>query len=282
MTVAGIAVAEADLHCHILPAWDDGPRTLEDSLSMAARASEAGIKTILVTPHVGKAFGGKPERAARDIPAATAVLQGELQERGIALQLIPGAEITLGSPDLPERIANEPWLTVGGQGHYVLVEALTNHWPDYADQLLFQISLRKVTPIIAHPERYDNVQRDPSILEQAVKSGVLLQITARSLLGEERPSKRCCLELLEAGMVAIIASDTHAARGVLPGAVEAKLYSLVGEAAAQQILVENPRRVLAGESVPRLAPVVKVSGRRKLWDFSQRLGKPRLGKPQRA
>jgi protein-tyrosine phosphatase len=273
MPVEGSTAAEADLHCHILPAWDDGPRTLEESLAMAARAAQAGLKTILVTPHVGKSFSSDGERAARDIPGATELLQREIDERGIPMHLVPGAEITLGAIDLPERLEREPWLTVGGQGHYALVEAPVNHWPDYGDQLLYQILLRKVTPIIAHPERYDNVQRDPTILTQMVNSGALLQITARSLLGDERRSQRCCVQLLEAGMVSLIASDAHAAKGVLPGETEARLSEIVGAATAQQILVENPRRVLAGEHVPALLRVSSPAKPRKTWGLGQLLGR---------
>lgn len=241
---------------------------------MAARGAQAGLKTIVVTPHVGKSFSAEGERPARDIPAATASLQREIDEHGIDLRLVPGAEITLGEVDLPERLAREPWLTVDGQGKYVLVEAPTNNWPDYGDQLLFQISLRRVTPIIAHPERYHNVQRDPAILARAVNSGALLQITARSLLGDERRSQGCCVQMLEAGMVSIVASDTHGARGVLPGEVEARLKEIVGAAAAQQILVENPRRVLAGERVTAMETVVTQTKRRTLWSFFSR---PRRG-----
>lgn len=249
--------AEADLHCHLLPAWDDGPRDREESLRMAARAAQSGLKTILVTPHVDRRLSSAPERAPQDIPAATAALEGEIRASGIEIRLVPAAELHLGTANLPQRIAAEPWLTVGGQGRYALVESPVRHWPDYAEQMLFQISLQGVTSIIAHPERLVDVQKDIGIMEKVVSQGALLQITARSLTGDERATKQCSLRLLEAGLVSFVASDAHSSRSVLPGEAESVLRSTVGDDAARQILVDNPRLALAGQPLPvREAPVL--------------------------
>src|SRR5215216_4307423 len=87
-------VPEADLHCHILPDWDDGPSTLDESLGMARRAAAVGIKKILVTPHVGRVLRG-PEKPSREIPTATAWLNQEIQAAGIPIELLPGAELSL-------------------------------------------------------------------------------------------------------------------------------------------------------------------------------------------
>ena len=41
-----------DLHCHYLPAVDDGARTLEESLELARAAVADGIDTAVLTPHI--------------------------------------------------------------------------------------------------------------------------------------------------------------------------------------------------------------------------------------
>lgn len=241
-------VAEIDLHCHILPNWDDGPQSVEESLRMAARAAATGLKTIAVTPHVGRSFAHSAEHEDADIPAATAVLQSQIRAHGIDITLVSGAEITLASPDLAERIGAEPWLTLGGYGRYTLVEAPFAQWPVYAPQLIQQIVAQGVIPIVAHPERYPEVQRDIRIMEQVVAMGALLQVTARSLLGNDnRKAFQTTRKLIDAGLVALVASDVHAAKGVLPCEVVGKLIAAVGETAARTILVENPARVLQGE-----------------------------------
>lgn len=241
--------AEDDLHCHLLPAWDDGPRNLEISLQLARKAEQLGVKKILVTPHVGRSFGNATERAARDIPAATADLEREIKSAGIAIDLVPGAEVVLSIADLPSRAVDEPWLTVGGQGRYILVESPFESWPQNANQIIFDLSLRGITAIIAHPERLTNVQDDMSIVESLVQRGALLQITARSIVGPDRKNKQCAQRMLKAGLVSLIASDAHSARHVFPAEVQTTICALVGQDAAKRILTDNARAVLAGNPV---------------------------------
>jgi protein-tyrosine phosphatase len=247
-------IAEVDLHCHLLPDWDDGPRTVEDSLRLAAKAASVGIKKILVTPHVGRSFGSRPERASRDIAPATAHLQSQVDDAGIGVQLIPGAELTLSSVDFVKRVVEEPWLWFGGKRRYVLVESPLHIWPDWADRILFELSLQGITPIIAHPERLSDIQKDLDAMEQAVARGALLQITARSLVGSDRKVKDCCRRLLVAGLVSVVASDSHSAKHLMPGEVKAELCALVGDTAAHQMLTDNPRAILAGDPLSTPLP----------------------------
>lgn len=254
---ASTLVPEADLHCHILPDWDDGPRDLDESLRMARRAAESGIRRILVTPHVGRTVRG-PEKPSREIPGATEMLNKEITAAGIPIELIPGAELSLSAPELPERVARHPWLTIGGQSQYILLESPFPEWPEFGEKMLFQLSLKGVSIIIAHPERYLNVQRDMAIIEKAVGQGALLQITARSFLNaDSRPTYKTAMTMLERGMVSIIAGDLHTDAGIqLADAVDV-VVATVGEEAARRIFIENPRRILAGEYVssPEIRPV---------------------------
>ena len=254
-------VPEADLHCHILPDWDDGPRTLDESLRMARRAAAVGLKQILVTPHVGRALRG-PEKPSREIPGATAWLNQEIQAAGIPLELLPGAELSLAAPDLPERVARHPWLTVAGLSQHILLESPFTDWPDFGERMLFQLSLKGVSIIIAHPERYLNVQRDLSIMEKAVMQGALLQITARSFVTpSNRPVHKTSIKILQSGMVSLIAADLHTDEGVQIADVVDVIVSLVGEEQARQILLENPRRILAGQYVA--APEIRAAPPKK-------------------
>lgn len=238
-----LSLATADLHCHLLPDWDDGPRNFDESLQLATRAVESGIKTILVTPHVGRAFGSKTERDARQIATATAELEREIKERGVAINLVPGAELIL-TPGLAQRVANEPWLTVGGQGRHVLVECPFNTWTEGIDRILFEMSLNGVTPIIAHPERLSDVQKDLSIIKAVAERGAMLQITARSLTGSDRRTRKCSEQLLAAGLVSLVASDAHRENHVAINDVVSLVAAAVGEEMAHQILVENPANIL--------------------------------------
>jgi protein-tyrosine phosphatase len=245
-----LIVPEVDLHCHLLPDWDDGPRALDESLAMAARAQAMGLKQVVVTPHVGRTLGARPLPPAHEIPPATAQLQQEIRDAGIDLELVSGAELTLDSTELSKRLSNEPWLTVGGKSAYILIESTFGSWPAFGDQMLYQLSLAGVTPIIAHPERLPDVQRNINLLDNAINQGALLQVTAKALLAsEDRAGTRCSLQLLKAGKVALIASDAHNSKGTLPGEVVDVVCEAVGEEWARQILVDNPRAVVTGGAV---------------------------------
>ena len=40
-----------DMHCHVLPAVDDGSQNMEQTIEMLRIASEEGISAMIVTPH---------------------------------------------------------------------------------------------------------------------------------------------------------------------------------------------------------------------------------------
>lgn len=205
---------------------------------------------IVVTPHVGRGFRGRPERLTADIAAATAELQRELKTRQVAIELLAGAEVMLDSSRIAARLGTELELTVGGKGRYALVEFPAGKWPRYATRMLHEIQLQGITPIIAHPERLQDIQQDIDVVANAVNQGVLLQVTARSVVGGDRRSKQSCHRLLQAGLVSFVASDAHSSEAIFPSEVWSALSKLVGEDITRQILVDNPKLVIAGKPVP--------------------------------
>ena len=248
-------VPEIDLHCHILPEWDDGPDTLDDALEMAARAAGAGLKIVVATPHVGRDFRRrKQKRPAEGIADGVAHLQNAIDERGIALQIVPGAEILLGSVDVQTRLPAELALTYGHLGKFALIESPFPTWPPFGWQVVQNMSANGITPVIAHPERYADVQKDPKIMESIINAGGVIQITADAILGAAtKPMRDCCLRLLRDGQVSLVASDAHSIKNKLPFDCIERVSEIVGERAARQIFVENPRRLLGGE---RVAPPI--------------------------
>lgn len=252
--------AAYDLHCHILPAWDDGAKSLEDTLAMLARAQVAGIETIVATPHVGRAFRGV-EHPAGDIAAGVAALQSELDARGIKVTIVSGAEILLGSVDVLGDAGILPAWTYGGGGKYALIESPYRAWPEFGNSMVYQIKLRGVTPVIAHPERYIDVQKDIARMESAVSQGAVLQITAGSILGQtDRALQKCCLDLLDAGLAHLVSSDAHHPGHAWPGEAVDAVVKRVGEPRARQIFENNPLAVLQGTPFPPQIPPEKAAG----------------------
>lgn len=242
-------VAEFDLHCHVLPNWDDGPKTLEDSLALVERAASCGTKIIFATPHVGRNFGGIKHPSASIAPAVEA-LQKEIDARGLGVQILPGAEILMGSVDITGTSELKDTWTYGNAGHYLLIESPMRAWPPFGNHIIQEVFRHGVTPILAHPERYVDVQRKIETLQPMLAQGALVQITAGALVGDAgKDSMRCAYQLLEAGVVHIIASDAHTASHQMPGEVVDLVIERIGEARARQIFVDNPRAVAEGRAI---------------------------------
>ena len=259
-------VPYADLHCHILPDWDDGPDTLEDALAMAERAADAGLEFVVATPHVGRDFRRrKQKRPAEVIAQGVAILQTAIDEHDIKIHIVPGAEILLGSVDVQTRLPDELALTYGHKGKFALIESPFPTWPPFGWQVVQNMISNGITPVIAHPERYLDVQKDPKIMEQTIGVGGVIQITADAILGATgKPMRDCCHRLLRDGQVSLIASDAHSIKNHLPRDCVDKVIEIVGETAARKIFVDNPRRLLEGERVfPPKVEVPKAPG----WMF---------------
>lgn len=137
-----------DWHCHILPGIDDGAKDIEESLAMAKILLESGFSNLYCTPHCMRGvFDNTPEI----VQEAVDNLQSALTEAQIPLKLHTGMEYFLDE-FFPSQLTNPVCL---GDTHYLLVEAPVHADPEQVKDSLFAIRRRGLTPILAHPERYE-------------------------------------------------------------------------------------------------------------------------------
>lgn len=195
-----------DFHCHILPGIDDGAKDWAESLATAQYLSQQGVTGVVATPHYMEGFF---------TPSAAIVLPlvGELQERinqaGITLQIYPGCEAQL-TPDLPELVQQGQVLTINNQGKYLLVELPFYEIPRYTEDILFRLRLAGVTPILAHPERNEELARDIDQVAKLVNQGCLIQLNLGSLHGMfGSTAEKAARKLLKRGLVHVVGSDMH-------------------------------------------------------------------------
>lgn len=238
-----------DIHNHILPALDDGSRTLEESEVMIDRYISAGFTTVVATPHMAirEAQSARDERAnAMEYllqPAATAGL--DLRFAG-EIRLTP--EIGPSDVDLFDY-------TFGGS-RYLLVDFPSGSWPFYAEEALFRVQMLGLTPILAHPERYGWTSEDLPKAVGLVDRGVVLQLTLGSFVGAfGNGARKLAISMLETGMAHIVATDAHGAAGRMDSAFAGMdwLRTTYGEAALTSLLQLNPAAVLANEAIEPVA-----------------------------
>jgi protein-tyrosine phosphatase len=253
-----------DLHCHVLPGIDDGPQTFEQSVHMARLAADAGVRTMVATPHVSWDY---PNRAVT-IAELVAALNVRLAEEDITLDVRGGAEIAVTRiSDLDnEEIAA---LSLGG-GPWLLVEP-----PFVATVLgldtLFHGLLESGRQIVrAHPERCPAFQRDHPALHRLVDAGVACSITAGSLVGRFGGEvRRQALEFVREGLVHNVASDAHDDRSRPPGLAH-ELEQAGLKPLTEWVTEAVPTAILNGDPLPAAPPFsLPPRARRPWWRLSR-------------
>lgn len=195
-----------DIHCHILPGIDDGAKHMEESVAMAKAAVSQGIHTIIATPHHKN---GRYDNPKESIIQGVAELNKRLQNEEIPLTILPGQEIRIYGEMIGDYQKNE-LLTLNETSGYVFVELPTNHVPRFTGQMLFDLQVHDLTPIIVHPERNTVLLEHPNMLYEFVRNGALTQITAASLVGKfGKKVKKFSHDLIETNLTHFVASDAH-------------------------------------------------------------------------
>lgn len=194
-----------DIHCHILPNVDDGPKTYAESLAMGLLAKKEGISDIVVTPHALHPQFEKMKMPMRD---ALRQLQLIFDEHQVEINLHLGNEIR-SSGELYEALEQGTVQTLGGS-RYVLIEFPHQTVPSYADALFFDLQIEGYVPIIAHPERNQLLVTDPNRLYRFASNGVLSQVTTASVFGRfGQPIQTMSLLFLQHHLSHFVASDAH-------------------------------------------------------------------------
>jgi protein-tyrosine phosphatase len=234
-----------DLHFHVLPGIDDGPRSLEAALDLARAAEAAGTTTIVATPHVSWDW---PQNDAAGIAAATESLNGELRAAGIGVEVLTGAEVAmtraadLGNDELEA-------LRLGG-GPYLLVECPHSPAASGFEGLLSALSHSGHGIVLAHPERCPAFLRDRSTLERLVGNGMLTSVTAGSFAGRfGREVRRFSHEILRDGLVHNVASDAHDLTRRPPGVDAVLAEEGLGDG-TDWLTRQVPEAILGGTPVP--------------------------------
>jgi Capsular polysaccharide biosynthesis protein len=168
-----------DLHCHMLPGVDDGAKDQTMALKLAQAAVEQGISHILLTPHH---MDSHYSNHKQDVIEKTAVFQKVLDSEEIPLKVFPGQEVHL-TGDLLDAVLTNDILFMDAGNHYLLLEFPHNEVPEYTEDMVFELTSRGITPVIAHPERNLGFQKKPDKLYDFVKMGCLTQLTSSSYMG---------------------------------------------------------------------------------------------------
>ena len=223
-----------DMHCHILPAVDDGSRDIGQSLEMLKEEVRQGVKDVVLTPH----FRADYSTARARLEEKFAVLKDAAAKANIPVNLYLGQEIYHFS-GMEKMLLNGTLLPLNGT-KYVLVEFSLNRICDIAETV-YTLKDKGYIPIVAHIERY--FYADLSVAAEVKEIGGLIQINAESVLGgigKTHMHKRA-LAIIKAGFSDFVASDFHYARKNMMAKAFIKVKKKFGEETAHKLFCENAK-----------------------------------------
>lgn len=231
-----------DLHSHILPGIDDGAPDLAVSLEMARIAVANGVAIQACTPHI---FPGVYNNSGPKIRQAAQELQRHLDENGIPLRLVTGADAHV-APNMVAGLRTGEILSLADT-KYVLVEPPHDVAPPRIEHLFFELLAAGYVPVLTHPERLRWIESRYETFVQLFRAGVWMQVTAGSLTGVfGRRPKYWAERMLNEALVHILASDAHGARRRPPDLAEGRAAAAkwLGEQEAEQLVSIRPRAIL--------------------------------------
>ncbi len=240
-----------DLHCHWIASIDDGARSPLEGVTMLQNLHAVGFSTVVATPHM------RPGMFENDAPALRVAYEG----------MAPHLE---GVPNLPEvLLASEHFfddVTFNRMKHgevlpyppgagrvpaatrCILVEFPPQGFPVNIQARFYDMRRLRLSPILAHPERYAPVWSDDTCLDPLIDAGAGLLLDVCALVGKygRRPQKSA-EKLLEDQAYEAACSDAHRPEDAeVTGRAIARLQELVGPAELNTLLVKGPAGILEG------------------------------------
>ena len=249
-----------DLHCHILPGVDDGAKDETMALKMAQAAVDQGISHILLTPHHMDSHYVNHRLAVIE---KTAAFQQSLVDHEIPLKVFPSQEVHL-TGDLMDAVWGDDVLFMDAGNRYLLLELPHNEVPEYTENMIFELTSRGITPVLAHPERNLGFQKDPDKLYDFVEMGCLTQLTSSSYLGVfGKKVQELTEKIIKANLGFVFASDAHNFEGrrFMMREAFAKLTEQEGSERAEKFN-QNAKNILNGidvevDEISRISDVKK-------------------------
>ncbi len=237
-----------DLHSHFLFTVDDGSRSRSETIAMLHQAEEAGFTDLVATPHVNEAVNnGYFEHISRIHDDVLNIIK----EENLGLRIHLASEIMFDSKTI--QCIKNPNLLIGKEQKYLLFELPMFFEFSKISQMIFDLAMKNIKPILAHPERIMKIFKFPENMIKWSDQGCLMQMNAGSIIGQfGKKIQKISRKYLESGIINLIASDAHEPkyRNYL---VSNKAYELISSKFDLQyadiLFKDNPNKILNGGKV---------------------------------
>ena len=204
-TTPDLSFILADMHSHLLPGLDDGLQEAEHTVEYAKELQQLGYKKLIFTPHI---LSGMYDNSPETILPKLEFVRTLFAEHNLDMQIEAAAEYMVDA-DFENHINQGlPLLTFGK--NFILIEMSYAAASNNIEQVIFELRLKNLQPILAHPERYSYYIPKPEQYERFVDLGCLLQINLLSLIGYYgEAAKNTAQNLLKKKLVSFVGTDMH-------------------------------------------------------------------------
>ena len=221
-------------------------RDVETSVAMAKAAAADGITHIVCSPHANGTYAYEPPA---DHPKRLPSCSDCWIAKRSRVKLGRGCDFHMSYENIQEAKLDPAKFSINGLG-YLLVEI-----PDYGisrglTEIFYQLQLAGLTPILTHPERNPTLQADRPRMMDWLRGGVLVQVTAGSVVGRMgRHAERMAHDLLANRWVHFLATDAHNTTSRPPKMREAfdVVAKKYGPDYAHLLCVSNPLAAFMGK-----------------------------------
>lgn len=235
-----------DIHSHIIPKIDDGSKSFEESYKMFEKADVAGFTDIIATSHYVEKYY---EIDVIKRHAIVEAMNKVISEKGLNIKVHSGSEIYV-TPNIVNLIEEKKASTLANS-KYILFELPMNNMINYLDEVIFKIKASGLIPVIAHPERYSYIQKNPNFVGELIKQGVLFQGNFASISGYYGvAAKKTLIKLLKANMIHFLGSDSHNSEKYGKIADNIKdLEKIISKEKLEELTLINPKHILENTEI---------------------------------
>lgn len=238
-----------DIHTHIIYDVDDGSDTLEESIAILKKASINGVTDIILTPHYIDEGRFNKEKIVENFN----LLLEKVKEEEIPIKIYLGNEIAIYGN--VTKILQDERVETLANSKYILIEFPMGTDVDYVLDTIYEIKLKKLVPVIAHPERCECFVKHPELINEAVNEGALLQCNTGSLLGiYGLRAKKIVKKLLKDNLITFFATDTHKEKNRRYKElhlVQDEVEKIVGRYEKNKLFIYNARNILLNNDITK-------------------------------
>lgn len=195
-----------DLHSHLIWNIDDGSKSKEMTINMLRQSINGGTSKLVLTPHYLPGYYEVPITKVKEKAEEMNILA---KEQGLDIEIFCGQEVYFTN-NLLENFDNNLIGTINNSRYMLIEFNMKSFLVKEVIDILYELQIKGIVPVIAHPERYHKFIKNPSLINEFIKEGFLFQLNIGSITGDfGKEVKKTSDIFLKNRIYSFFGSDAH-------------------------------------------------------------------------